>query len=164
MERESHRSRRRELRRARRPQLRVRERSLRVRRAAHPRLSVQAARLRARVGAPRHQARGARMEPEPDLRLARRATRRRQPDPLRVADAGIDDDGPGAVDAEHDRRSDVDVVHLSRPRLVVSRRRLCGRKTVSRALRRNVPRIDVRHVPRHQQPRDVLQRHLSDEA
>ena len=52
----------------------------------------EAARLRARVGAPRHQARRARMEPEPDLRLARRPARRRQPDPVRVADAGIDDD------------------------------------------------------------------------
>ena len=92
VEREGDRSRRQQLRRARRPQLRVRKRSLRVRRAAHPRLSREAARLRARVGAPRHQARRARMEPEPDLRLARRPARRRQPDPVRVADPGIDDD------------------------------------------------------------------------
>ena len=110
-----------QLRRARRPQLRVRERSLRVRRAAHPRLSGEAARLRARVGASRHQARRARMEPEPDLRLARRPARRRQPDPVRVADAGIDDDRAGAADAEHDGRPDVDGIHLSRSRLVVSR-------------------------------------------
>ena len=157
VERESDRPRREQLRRARRAQLRVRKRSLRVRRAAHPRLSREAARLRARVGAPRHQARRARMEPEPDLRLARRPARRRQPDPVRVADPGIDDDGAGAADAEHDRRPDVDGIHLSRSRLVVPRRRLRGRKTVPRALRRDVSRIDVGHVPRHRRPRDLLQ-------
>ena len=74
-----------QLRRPRRAQLRVRKRSLRVRRAAHPRLSREAARLRPCVGAPGHQARGARMEPEPDLRLARRSARRRQPDHVRGA-------------------------------------------------------------------------------
>ena len=92
-----------QLRRPRRAQLRVRERSLRVRCAAHRRLSTEAARLRARVGAPGHPPCGARVEPEPDLRLARRSARRRQPDPVRVAHAGIDDDGAGAADAEHGR-------------------------------------------------------------
>ena len=65
---------------------------LRDRRAAHPRLPREAARLRARVGASANQACRARVEPEPDLRLARRPARRRQPDALRGADAGIDDD------------------------------------------------------------------------
>ena len=71
---------------------------------------------------------------------------------------------PGAADAEHDRRPDVDGIHLSRSRLVVSRRRLRGRKAVPRALRRDVSRIDVGHVPRHRQPRELLHRHLPDEA
>ena len=42
--------------------------------------------------------------------------------------------------------------------------RIRGRKTVPRTLRGDVPRVDVGHVPRHRRPRDLLHRHLADEA
>ena len=41
---------------------------------------------------------------------------------------------------------------------------LRGRKAVPRAFRRDVSRVDVGHVPRHRQSRDLLHRHLADEA
>ena len=63
LEREGHRPRRRELRRPRSSQLRVRARELRDRAAAHPRLPLEAAGLRPRFGAPADRDRRARVEP-----------------------------------------------------------------------------------------------------
>ncbi len=83
---------------------------------------------------------------------------------VRVADTGSDDDRSGAVDAEHDGRPDVDRVHLSRSRVVVPGRGIRGRKTVPRTFRRDLPRVHLWHVPGHRRSRDLLHRHLADEA
>ena len=69
-----------------------------------------------------------------DLRLAGRAARGRQSHAVRGAGPGTGDDVPGPADAQHDGRSDVDVVDLPRSRVVVSRRGVSRSKTVSRAL------------------------------
>ena len=105
------------------PQLRVRARELRDRAEAHPRLPLEAAGLRPRFGAPADRDRRPGVEPLAHLRLAGRTACRRQPDALRGAQPRSDDELPGPAHAKHDGRSDLDVVHLPRPRLLVPRRR-----------------------------------------
>ena len=100
-------------------QLRVRARELRDRAEAHPRLPHEAAGLRARFEASADRDRRPRVEPPAHLRLAGGTACGRQPDPLRGTQPRSGDDLPGPAHAKHDGRSDLDVVHLSRPRLLV---------------------------------------------
>jgi alpha-N-arabinofuranosidase len=74
-------------------------------------------------------------EPAAHLRLARRASCRRQPHALRRTQPNHDDDLPCSTHAKHDGRSHLDILHLSRPRLVVPRWELYGRKALPRSLR-----------------------------
>lgn len=52
--------------------------------------------------------------------------------PLRAAQSRVNHELPGPADAEHDRRSDLDVVHLSRPRLMVPWLGVSGGEALSR--------------------------------
>ena len=125
---------------------------------AHPRLPLEAAGLHPRFGAPADRDRRPGVEPLTHLRLAGRTPCGRQPDPLRGAQPRPDDELPGPAHAKHDGRSDLDVVHLPRPRLLVPGGGLPGREALSRALRGTVPRLHQRHLPGHSRPRDASSR------
>ncbi len=70
---------------------------------------------------PEYRDRRPRVEPTAHLRLARGTACRRQPHALRGTQPQPDDDLPCPAHAKHDGRSHLDILHLSRPRLVVSR-------------------------------------------
>ena len=111
--------------------------SYETRAAAHPRLPGETARLHPRFGAPADRDRRPGVEPLAHLRLARRTARGRQPDAVRGTQPRSVDDLSGAADAQHDGRSDLDVVHLPRPRLVVSRSGLSRSRNCSASTTRN---------------------------